>query len=159
MTFQTQINIQPAPGVEGDFASSNPRATVLAGPGALVAGAAGVTVGRFAWQTAGVVSNAGTGVPAGFVHREMNALITVFLAESGNLVPQGLPIVLYSQGDFWAKVTIAPATVGLKAFASLTDGTMQPAAAGATVAGYIETKWVIASVAAVGEIAKITTWG
>ena len=65
--FQNQINHQQAPGVEGDFASANPKASLLAGEGALVAGTNGVIVGRFAWVTNGVVSNTGTGVPDGFV--------------------------------------------------------------------------------------------
>ena len=160
MTFQAQVNLQPAPAVEGDFASANPRATVLAGAGALVAGAAGLTTGRFAWADVnGLTSNVGSGVPTGFVGRKMQALITVFLAESGNLIPTGLAISLFSQGDFWVRVTVAVATKGQKAFASNTDGTVQTGAGGATIAGYTETKWFVASAGAVGELIKITTWG
>ena len=48
MPFQSVVNVQPAPAIAGDFASANPRWNVLAGPGVLVCGAAGVTVGRFA---------------------------------------------------------------------------------------------------------------
>ena len=81
MGFQKQVYIEPAAAVAGDFASSNPRSTVLAGQGALVADTAGVTVGRFAWADAtGKVTNAGSGVPTGFVHREQQGVITVFLA-------------------------------------------------------------------------------
>ncbi|TPJ12167.1 hypothetical protein FJW04_23220 [Mesorhizobium sp. B2-7-3] len=47
--FQTQVAYNPAPAVEGDFASSNPRSTILAAAGALVCGALGAIVGRFAW--------------------------------------------------------------------------------------------------------------
>ncbi|WP_263486034.1 MULTISPECIES: hypothetical protein [unclassified Mesorhizobium] len=32
--FQTQVAYNPAPAVEGDFASSNPRSTILAAAGA-----------------------------------------------------------------------------------------------------------------------------
>jgi hypothetical protein len=159
MSFQAQVNLQPAPAVAGDFASANPRATTLAGAGALVAGAAGIVTGLFAWVTGNTAVNNGAGVPSGFVHRENQALITAFLAESGTAVPQGLPVTLYTQGDFWAQATVAPATIGQKVFAKLTDGTIQTAAAGATVAGYIETKWFVASAGAVGELIKITTWG
>jgi len=49
MPFQTVINDQQAPAVAGDFASTNPFANVLAGPGALVAPAGGLIVGNFAW--------------------------------------------------------------------------------------------------------------
>jgi len=40
--FQRQVYPQPAAGVEGDFCDHNPRATVDAGPGGLVAGANGL---------------------------------------------------------------------------------------------------------------------
>ncbi|SEF31364.1 hypothetical protein ABL840_09145 [Variovorax sp. NFACC27] len=131
MTFQTQVNLQPAPAVEGDFASANPRATVLAGPGALVSGAAGVTVGQFAWADAnGVVSNAyGSGGRIGFVHREQQALITIFLAETSMVVPQGFPITLHQAGDFWDKFA-GGASIGQKVYASYADGSASAAATG-----------------------------
>ena len=49
MGFQTTVNLQQAPAVAGDFATANPRASFPAGEGQYVAGASGVTVGRFAW--------------------------------------------------------------------------------------------------------------
>lgn len=167
MGFQTSVNITPAPACAGDFASGNPRASALSVPGGLVAGSGGCNVGLFAWQTApnqttgagGVVTNAGTGAPDGFVHRQQNALITTFLAETGVNIPQGMPVDLMVAGDFWCQATVAGATKGQKAFASLTTGAMQAAAAGATVAGYVETPFWIASTCAVNELCKISTWG
>lgn len=124
--FQTQVNQQPAPAVVGDFASANPRAVVLAGPGALIAGSnipqgltssiGGVLVGRFAWASPNTavnpssgevdgmltVNSNGSGAPTGFVHRAQQGLITVFLQAATMLIPQGLPVVLHSEGDFWA---------------------------------------------------------
>lgn len=159
MGFQKTINIQPAPAVEGDFASANPRASVLAGEGAFIADAVGVTVGRFAWADAtGKVKNAGSGAPTGFVHREQQALITEWLGETSMLVPEGLPITLHNEGDFWVK-TLTVATIGQKVYASLTTGDVKTDAAGATVAGYIETRWSVKSAGAVGELIKISTWG
>lgn len=103
--FQRQVNQQPAPAVVGDFASADPRAAVLAGPGQLVAGVSGLIVGRFAWldSTYTLAGNAGGGAPAGFVGRQgnSNALITTFLAESTLTVPKGMPVTLYREGDFW----------------------------------------------------------
>ena len=171
MGFQTTVNIIPAPAQAGDFASANPRASVLAGPGSLITGTGGVTVGRFAWaapasgadvlsgttQGLSLVTNAGAGVPTGFVHREQQALITVFLGETSNLVPAGIPITLHQAGDFWAQ-TLTTATIGQKVFASNTDGTVKTGAALATIAGYTETKWLVGSVGAVNELIKITTW-
>jgi hypothetical protein len=45
MGFQTAVNLQPAPGIAGDFASANVRMSVVppGGQGALVAGPGGVT--------------------------------------------------------------------------------------------------------------------
>jgi hypothetical protein len=156
--MQQQVYIEPNPAVEGDFASDNPRATVLAGPGGLVSSSiTGVIVGRFAWATpGGLVTNAGTGAPTGFVHREQQALITVFLEEASMAVPIGMAITLYNLGDFWAK-TGTVATIGQKVFASNMDGSIKTGAAGDTIAGYTETKWFVGSPAAVGELIKITT--
>lgn len=156
--FQTQVNAQQAPAVAGDFASANPRASCVAPEGGFVAGAAGLTVGRFAWIQADgrTLLNTGSGKPDGFVHREQQALITTFLGEASNVVPVGLPVTLMRTGDYFANTTVASAEKGEKAFAKLADGTMQPAAAGATVAGFIETDFVITQPAAVGELAVIT---
>lgn len=158
MTFQTIINAQQAPGIEGDFAGANPRASVLAGEGAFVVGAAGATVGRFAWADAsGRVTNVGSGAPTGFIHRQMNALITVYQGVSSMVIPEGLIVALMSAGDYWVK-SLTVATVGQKVFASNTTGEIKTGAAGATVAGYTETKFTVGSAAAVGELIKITTW-
>jgi hypothetical protein len=173
MGFQTQVYVQPSPAVEGDFASANPRASVLAGPGSLVAGPDGVTVGRFAWTTSNgeenintgetdfynVASNTGTGAPSGFVHREQQALITQWLAEATLLIPAGFAVTLHQAGDFWTRNAGNAATAaGQKVFANLTDGSAIPGAAGATVAGAVETKWLVMSAAAPGELMKISSW-
>ncbi|HIC9070647.1 TPA: phage cement protein, partial [Klebsiella michiganensis] len=50
------------------------------------------------------------------------------------------------------------ATRGQKVFASLTTGEVQVAAAGATVAGFIETAFYAASDCDAGELVKISTW-
>lgn len=132
--FQRTVNQYPALAVEGDFASANPRASVLAGEGSLVAGTGGVTVGRFAWASSlGVVLNTGTGAPTGFVHREMQAAITDWLGASSMVIPAGRAMTLMNEGDFWAKC-INAATAGQKAFANLDTGEIIAAAAGATVA-------------------------
>lgn len=104
--FPSQVNVVPAVGVAGDFASVNPRVSVVNGPGAFVAGTNGVLIGRFAWADANnlTVSNAGTGgAPTGFVARAQQGLITQFLQESSMQIPAGLPVTLYSKGDYWVK--------------------------------------------------------
>lgn len=139
--FQTQVYYNPAPAVEGDFASSNPRKVVLAGPGGLVAGSQGVTVGRFAWlsyqqvdadEAPAVVDNFGSGAPAGFVHREQQGLITTYLQESSLLLPAGFGVTLFDSGDFWAKNYGSTfAQFGMKVYANYADGKCTFAATGA----------------------------
>ena len=156
--FQQTVNITPAPAVAGDFASANPNASVVAGPGAFVAGSGGANVGAFGWaDTSGLVTNAGSGVPTGFIHRDTNALITTWLAQASMNIPAGQPVTLMSAGDFFA-VTLTAATVGQKVFAGNTDGTIKTGTAGATISGYTETKWFVGSAVNANELVKITTW-
>lgn len=151
--FQTQVNAQPAPGLEGAFASANPYASMLAGDGELKAGSAGVIIGRMAWArvSTGLVTNGHPGAPAflGFVSRYNVALITVWLAQATMTVQAGLDITLHDGGDFWAKFA-AGGTKGQKVFASYADGSLTAAAAGASVAG------VAATVTTVSGSATIT---
>lgn len=158
MGFQTQVNAQQAPACAGDFASANPRAATVSPEGGFVAGAAGVTVGRFAWiDTDGkTVKNTGTGKPDGFIHREQQSLISTYLAEGSNFIPVGFPVTLMRTGDYWAKANNNSAVKGEKAFANLTDGTVEFDAAGATVAGYVETDFVCTQAAGSGELAVMT---
>lgn len=142
--FQTTVQLQQAAAVAGDFASANPRASVVSHEATLVAGAAGVTVARFAWATsAGLVSNTVVGAagannkPTGFVHRRQGAaLITAYLGEISNLIPQGFEVTLMSTGDYWVAPITNTVTIGQKAFANLGTGEIQGAAAGATIAGF-----------------------
>jgi hypothetical protein len=141
MSFQTQVNQQPAPGVEGDFASANPRATVLAGPNALVAATGGLTVGRFAWldtATASLASNAApnASAPNGFVHNDHRALITTYLGETSMVIPAGFGVDLFNEGDFWVKNNgTTEAVPGQKAYANYADGRATFAASGAPTTG------------------------
>jgi hypothetical protein len=107
MGFQTQVNLQQAPAVEGDFSSANPRAVVLSPEAGFVAGFDGATIGRFGWIGVDGVTVENVGIapaaPNGFIHREQQGLITQYLGESSMVIPQGLPVILHNQGDFWVK--------------------------------------------------------
>jgi hypothetical protein len=132
MPFQNQAYTTLSPGVEGDFASSNPRATVLAGPGGLVAGPSGVYIGRFAWlspeyldadNAPTVLNSYGSGPVTGFVGRRGQGLITTYLADNGLLIPQGLQVAAYSEGDFWVRNSgSGQALVGQVCYAALASG-------------------------------------
>jgi hypothetical protein len=139
--YQSQVYNQPAQAVAGDRASQNPIATYPAGPGGLIADVAGVTVGAFAWakpptdpngeytiatQAGGIGGNV-----AGFVYNWTQGLNTVFLSDGSMLIPQGLPVALAIQGDFWVVnngTTVA--TLGQKAYAAIGTGLASFAATG-----------------------------
>lgn len=161
MPFPNMINITQAPGVAGDFATYNPRSAVPSVPGGWIAGTNGLTIGLFAWAdttTGTTLSNTGSGVPTGFVHRNQQALLTVYLTEYGMTIPAGMAVGdIFNGGDFFVKNAGAAAvTVDMKAFANLTTGVVSFAAAGATVSGSIETKWYAMSAGAVGELVIIS---
>lgn len=149
--FQTQVYSSSAPAVAGDFASLNPYASFDAGPGGLVAGNGGVTIGRFAWvyppldpnDTGKLVQNYGSGSPDGFVHRAQQGLITQYLANAGMLIQEGYQMAIMRGGDFWVKNDgEAAAQHGMLCWAKHSDGT---AAFGATAPGEAE---ITASIAA-----------
>lgn len=139
MSFQTRVNRYNPIAVAGDFASQNPRAAVLAGESALVAGPLGVTVGRFAWVSADgrTVTNSGEGAiaPTGFVHRDMNALITQYLAESSLVIAPGFMVTLFDAGDFFATVNGQAAVNGSTVYARYSDGAVFIGAAPAGTTG------------------------
>lgn len=136
--FQRQVNTDPAFAISGDFAGANPRSSMLAMAGQLVAGAAGVIVGRFARARIdnGVVSNNDPGVASrlGFVHRDQPSIITAFLGEATLLIPAGLDMTMHDAGDFWC-LFAAGGSVGQKAFAAYADGAAVAGAASSTVPG------------------------
>lgn len=142
----SQVNVQPAIGVAGDFASANPRFNLLSGSGAVVAGPGGLTVGNFCWLSmtgvddlgVGAVANSyGTGPVSGFVHRELQALITVYLQGSTFIIPSGLPAgSIMTGGDFLCTNTGAgQAQPGMKAYANFSNGAITFAATGSPTGG------------------------
>jgi hypothetical protein len=153
--FQTRVTVQPAIGVEGDFASANPRFSVIAGAGAFVCGDFGVRVARFAWAAdqheddvggPAVVNNFGSGPVTGFVHREQQGMLTQYLQESSMLVPAGQPITLMNGGDFVVKNAGSnQALIGMKAYANFQDGSVRFGPAGAPDSGGTSTSSTIAA--------------
>lgn len=151
MTFQTTLNRDIPRGVAGDFASTNPRQSMLAGEGALVAGEA-ITVGQFAYAdlTDGKVYSAlDTGLRIGFVHRNNQAVVNPGQAASMT-IGTGKEVTLFTSGDFYV---VAPATVavGGTVYALDADGTVQAVAADATDTGF-----KFAEAGAAGDLVKIT---
>ena len=123
MGFQTEINQYPAPAVEGDFASANPRVSVMPGSEIMVAGTDGVTIGNFAWVDGTTVNSfsATPVAPSGFVHRDHQALNYVLLSESTMIIPEGYGVTVHNNGDFWDRTETA-ATVGQSVYADIHTG-------------------------------------
>lgn len=161
MPFQKTVNLNNPLAVAGDFASANPRASVLAGEGAFVAGAGGVTVGKFAWvQPDGrtVLNSGAAGIlPDGFVHRDQQALITVYLGEASMVIPAGFPVTLHNEGDF--RATVSGATAATRGAAVSAVSATGDIVIGAPAAGQVATNFKSQNAAAVGELAVISTWG
>ena len=161
--FPNQINATQAPGVEGDFASANLRRAVLAGEGALIAGAGviagvsvpGAVVGRFGWLTyqsvdsdnaPGTLNTFGTGLPAGLVSRAQVGLITQYLSSGVTYRNSGFQCMAWSEVDLWVKnAGTTQAQIGQKAFANYADGSVTFAAAGASIASGTSTTSTIAA--------------
>lgn len=156
--FQNQINVSQAPGVEGDFASSNlNKYSALDGPGGFVAGPAGVFAGRFGWANDSYADGLGgpaqvlnqavgvSGVPTGFIRRDGQGLNTTFLSKATMFIPGGFGVTLFSEGDFWVRNNgSTQALRGQKCYASYADGTASFAAT-ATPAGATSTSFTISA--------------
>src|SRR5208337_4035223 len=121
--FQNVVNLNQAPGVVGDFASTNPFSSVLAGAGALVAPAGGLVVGNFFWVgPAGQTSQEYvSGWQVAFLGRNEQALITQFLGQYTLVVPAGFMVVGFNGGDFWAEFSTG-ATPGNNVYADPNTG-------------------------------------
>ena len=160
MGFPRVVNVQAAPAVLGDFCDSNPRATVDAGQGGLVAGPNGVSVGLFAWidPTDGrTVNNYGAGAPSGFVHRDQQAIITQYLADDTLTMYEGAPITLFNAGGFWVlNAGASTSAVNQVAYADNSTGAVQFGSnwTGASVTGSIAANVVTGSIA--GETLTVT---
>ena len=162
MAFQQTTQVTQAPAVAGDFASENPRHSALSVPGGFVAGPSGVTIGLFAWAdtaTGTILSNTGTGLPTCFIHRALQATITTYPSANGMTTIGGVGVgEMFDAGDFFVKNAGAGAvTIGMKAFANNTNGTISFAATGATVAGSVETKWAAKTAGAANELIKMSS--
>lgn len=147
-TFQTVTNAAQAPGIAGDFASTNPRAAILSSMNGstvgIVAGPGGVTVGLFVWldqATFSIATNYApvgfSGQPNGFAHRDQSGLITTYLTPAGLTIPAGFPAGnIFDAADFWVMNNgTTEALPGQKAYANLANGQASFAATGNPTSG------------------------
>ena len=146
--FQQIVATIPALFRAGDKWGANPRASLLAAPGAWTSPVGGITVGTFNWynQTTGLVTDGYTaGAQIGFQANQMNAVITNFLGFSSYIVPVGYQIEAFSQGDF-VGLFVNGASPGQTVFAEPILG--YPVAATAAGTAWVGTGYVVAGAAA-----------
>jgi hypothetical protein len=171
--IQTQVNQNPAPAVEGDFCDANPRYSIIAGPGALVAGLSAY-VGRFCWLSSAQVdgdgapaicNSFGSGLVDGFIGRNQQGLITRYLDAFSMQVAQGFGMFAYSAGGFWIRNSgVVPVVRNMKAYANFADGKATFAATGAPANGASVTASIAAGAGAVtasidGDVMTVTAVG
>lgn len=142
--FQSQVYDQPALGIRGDFASNNPIATYDVGPGGLVAGSAGVSMGRFCWVVPPLDPNGGptiansfgSGSVAGFVPNKLQGSNSTYLSAAGMSILPGYEMFIATGGDFIAtNEGTTQATRGMKAYADFLTGKVSFAAVGSPSTG------------------------
>lgn len=135
--FQTFVNNELPVGVPGDFASVNPHASVNGGQGQFVAAPGGVNVGVFGWfdPSTGLGHNYYTPNSfLGFVHRENNGLITLFLGIATMQVVPGNIVTGQEAGEFLA-IFAAGATAKQKVYCDPVTGALTSAATGGSITG------------------------
>lgn len=158
MTLQTQVTIRMGTAVAGDFASQNPRHTLLAGRAQFRAGSAGVTIARFAEAdtVTGLVTNVISGTkPVGFVSRSGNiAYIADWIGQASMLIPAGKEVTLHDKGDFYVQLA-TPTTEGQNVFASNADGSIAVSSE-ETLADHYATGFKVAIGAVANDLTTIT---
>jgi hypothetical protein len=151
MSFQRSLNRDLPRGVAGDFSSTNPRHSMLAGEASLRSNGP-VTVGQFAFAdlaTGRVTTTWAAGLVTGFVHRNNQAIVALGSSAS-MIIPTGREITLFTDGDFYA---VAPANVNAGDAVYSLDAT---GALSAVAADSHATNFKFAENAVSGALVKIT---
>ncbi len=135
--FQQIVNNELPPGIPGDFAGANIKASVVAGAFKFVAPPGGANTGLFGWgsPSSGLATNYyQPNAFLGFIHREMQALLTAYLAFAGTNIPSGDPVTLLDQVDAWVNFP-AGATAGQKVYTDPKTGAASSNVTGQSVSG------------------------
>lgn len=141
---------------EGAFASTNPRAVLLAGSLMYRAGEDGLAVARFAWAdpVTGFAANERTspGQLLAFVLPIFDGRNAVRISRGVRYIRPGLGVTLMTGGDFWARFE-AGASAGQPVYASPVDGSVISGEAD----GAELTPWVVVNDTDAGGLAIIST--
>jgi hypothetical protein len=136
--FQSFVNTNNPPGNIGDFASMNPRAVVVAGPGALKVGSGRhrrLLRSRQSHDSGSRRAISRAAGILGFVANETQALITAFLGQSNLVLTRPATRSRCTRtATFWTVVAGRPVTVGATIYAVAATG--QPTTDDASGANY-----------------------
>jgi hypothetical protein len=149
MSLQTQVFSQAAAGIPGSKAAAGVFDYY---PQSLQA-ETGLSAGSFVWpgtDPARQAKPSGAGLPLGLVERSLTYPGYDLLGEGSLLISAGEILTIATQGAFYALSTTA-AAVGQKVFAVLNSGAIKTGAAGAEIAGAVETSWRVITPGAAGE--------
>ncbi|QDX31938.1 hypothetical protein Dpoa569_0001327 [Dickeya poaceiphila] len=157
--MQSQVNQFYAPAVKGDRASQNPVVYLPFNPRAENT----VYVGQFVFagsdNTQVKSSTSGSDAPVGFIERLLNYYNFTLTSGSTMTLPDNTSLTVAKIGEFYVTYDNSSVpTVGQKAFASKTNGSVHFAAAGATVSGFVETTFVCKGVDSTSGLAVISNW-
>lgn len=160
--FQQRVNVGIAKGQHGDFASINPRVTLLGDNGKYPAGIGGVNAGSFVWIDDETnpdypsLINQGENAPDGFVGRAWNGLITNWQAAYSMLIQQGLMVTAFSKGEFFIQLSTEASAVkrGDIVYADPKTGGIVDS----TATGAVKTNYKYAEAGSPGEIVTISSW-
>lgn len=158
MSFQNKVNLTPAQGWHGDFASVNPRVSLLGKDGTFQVGATAIEAGSFVWtdEREGLIGNKGNASPIGFVGREW-AGINLPDAREGNMeISPGTMVTVFSKGEFIIELPEMMSQVqqGEMVYASKETGKVVVSDDKNAVA----TNYKYAENAKGGDIVKISAW-
>ena len=159
MGLQTKVEIGMPMAIEGMRCGLNITAYTTEN---LMADSDGVTVGLFAWRhpdnkAANTATGAVPATPVGIVERVIDFANRDITSDASMIIPEGRTATIGVRGDYWARTSTA-ATLDQVVFINTTDGTIATGAAGATVAGHVESDWHVESEGAAGDLIKISNW-
>ena len=156
MPFPNTVHYGWPAGFPGAWASQNPQRMVVPGANGFSAGAGGVRIAAFAWVQADGATVLNTpdaanpkAAPTGFVVRSQQGQATQYLGQNIMTIAQGFMVGLAEGGDVFALASTA-SVAGQAVYASLADGTLQCAVAGAAPAGTVDTGWSVVQGAVAG---------
>lgn len=158
MSFQSKINLDLARGWHGDFASANPRISLLGKDGGFQVGPTGIGAGSFVWISPldGTVCNVGKNSPDGFVARELYNSSMPGTIENTIIITPGSTVTVYEKGEFLVELAADMGAVNRNDVVHVSSTTGNIVAS--TDKNAVTTGYKYAENAKGGDLVKISAW-